>query len=98
MKNLNELFKRQRKTITLLIGLIIGLYLLESSGLIRIIRSPIQSALVPLQLSLYKTRSDFQNFLNTIVDIRTLREGERSLRVGKAFLLAENAKWKKLEA
>src|SRR4030067_250937 len=98
MKNLGKLLKKQRKTITLLVGLIIGLYLLESSDLIGIIRSPIQSALVPVQLSLYKTRSDFQDFLNTIVDIRTLREGESRLRAENAYLLAENAKWKKLEA
>ena len=98
MKNLEKLLKGKKKTITLMIGLIIGLYLLESSGLIGIVRSPIQSALVPLQLSLYKTRSDFQNFLNTVVDIRTLREGESSLRAENAQLLAENGRLKKLEA
>ena len=44
------------------------------------------------------TRSDFQNFLNTVVDIRTLREGESSLRAENAQLLAENARLKKTKS
>ncbi|MDP2720799.1 MAG: rod shape-determining protein MreC [bacterium] len=77
--------------------MIITIFLLESTGIINLSNTPLQRLFVPLQLSLYKTKQDFSNFVATLGDIRALRENENNLRAENVVLLAENARLKKLE-
>ena len=62
-EGLPKISTEKKKTITLIVGLIIGLFLLEQIGLINIIGSPLQKVFVPVQIALYKTKQDLNKIL-----------------------------------
>lgn len=59
--------------------------------------SPTQKILLPVQIAIYKTKKDVDNFLGTFVDIKSLRGKENQLAKENALLLAENASLKRLK-
>ncbi|HEX7456251.1 MAG TPA: rod shape-determining protein MreC [Candidatus Nanoarchaeia archaeon] len=97
-ENLPKIPTEKKRTITLIIGLIIVMFLLEQFGLINIITSPLQKVLEPAQIALYKTKQDLAGFVGTLVEIKDLRERESQLAEENNLLLAENAGLKKLES
>ncbi len=91
------LFEKRNKTITFIIGVLIVFLLLDLAGIINIISAPINQVFTPVQIGLYKTKQDFEDFVGTLTEIRSLRESEGDLKKENALLLAENSTLKKLE-
>jgi rod shape-determining protein MreC len=85
----------KQKVFATLIGFVIILFVVEM--LPWKIFSPTQKILLPVQIAIYKTRKDVDNFLGTFADIKALREKENQLTEENALLLAENATLKRLK-
>lgn len=88
--------ENKKNIITTIFILLITTFLLETTGVIQILQNPVQKILMPVQLSLYKTKKDVGGFLTTLSEIKSLRENENKLAAENAILLAENAKLKNL--
>lgn len=90
--------KIKRNGIIYLIILIIFFFVLEISGIINFVESPVQNIFLPLQIASRKTKTDVGNFVGTISQIKSLKQKEADLSYENALLVAENARLQNLEA
>lgn len=70
---------------------------LDATGISRFPSTMINRLMRPMQIGMYKTRLDFENFVATLVDIKNLRQNGEKLAVRNAALTAENAVLKKFK-
>lgn len=92
-----KIYGAKQKTFILLIVAVAALFFFEQTGVIDFSRTPLQKIFLPAQIALHKTRQDFQNFLGTVVSIKSLREKETQTAYQNALLTAENARLRGLE-
>ena len=96
-KTLPKTYGPKQKTFIVLIVAVVALFFLEQTGVIDFSRTPLQKIFLPAQIALHKTRQDFQNFLGTVISVKSLREKETQTAYQNALLTAENARLRGLE-
>ena len=97
-KELSRNGKLKRNGIIYLAGLVVFFFVLETTGIINFIESPAQNIFLPLEIASRKTKNDLDNFVETVSQIKSLKQKESSLSYENALLEAENARLQKLEA
>jgi len=89
-------FSRKSRVISVFAIVIIVTIFIDISGISKVPSTVISGLLRPIQIGLYKTKIDFEDFVKTVVAVKDLRQSEKDFKVKNATLLAENAKLKKL--